>query len=75
MAQLNVYVPESLAQEIRRRARRAGKSLSQFISALVSKQSEIKPQWPKQFFTTVIGGWQGKLPTIPRPIPEEREAL
>lgn len=75
MAQLNVYVPEPLAEEIRRRARRAGKSLSQFISTLVQKQADVKSQWPKRFFTKVIGGWQGKLSTIPRPIPEEREAL
>jgi metal-responsive CopG/Arc/MetJ family transcriptional regulator len=74
MAQLNVYVPDKLAEEIRKMAKREGKSLSAFLVDLV-RQRLGGERWPKGFFTEVVGRWKGEFPEVKRPPPEEREGL
>lgn len=75
MAQVNVYITDSLAAEIRRQARRAGSSLSQYISGLLQRRAAPVSAWPQDFFTAVLGKWQGRFPTIDRPPADEPDVL
>lgn len=74
MAQLNVYVPDSVVKEIRREAKRAGSSLSRYIGRLLERRVEKPAKWPKGFFRSVVGQWQGSVAPIDRPPPDEQDA-
>jgi hypothetical protein len=74
MAQLNVYGPDELAEEIRKMAKRESKSLSAFLVDLVRQQLGGE-RWPKGFFKEVVGQWKGEFPEVQRPPPEERSRL
>ena len=58
MPQLYLYVPDDLAEEIRRRAEAQGTSASRFLCELVRR--EIRRGWPEGFFEKVPGKWRGK---------------
>ena len=58
MPQMHLYVPEDVAQEIRRRAKNKGISTSRYLEDLVAK--EISFGWPKDFVEEVLGGWKGE---------------
>ena len=75
MSQLNVYVPDDLAKEIRHKARESGESISKFLSRLFRKEIGKKKGWDKNFFTKIVGGWKGDLPEVERPSPEARDSL
>lgn len=75
MSQLNVYVPDDLAKEIRRKARESGESISRFLSRLFRKEIGKKKEWHKNFFTKIVGGWKGDFPPVERPTSEDRDPL
>ncbi len=58
MPQLHLYVPETTAAEITRRAEMAELSVSQFLAGLVRR--EVSSDWPDDFFKDVVGGWKGE---------------
>ena len=58
MPQLHLYVPESEAAKLRRRAKRKGMSLSRYLAQVVRKEDEN--DWPSGFFEEVVGGWRGE---------------
>ena len=58
MPQLHLYLPKDTAEEVKRRARAKRVSVSSYLAELV--QSRIVDDWPDDFFTSVVGGWQGK---------------
>ena len=58
MAQLHFYVPDRVAEEIRRRANAARTTTSKFIAELVTR--EIEGGWPPGFFEEVVGSWEGE---------------
>ena len=58
MPQLHLYVPESDAAELRKKAKRRGMSLSRYLAQLVRKEGE--KDWPPGFFEEVVGGWHGE---------------
>lgn len=58
MPQLHLYVPESEAAELRKKAKRKGMSLSRYLAQLVRKDS--RNDWPRGFFEEVVGGWRGE---------------
>jgi hypothetical protein len=75
MPQLHCYVPKEVAEELRRRARSEGTSVSGFLGALVRREVGAQ-DWPEGYFERVVGGWQGEpLERPPQPSPEVREAL
>lgn len=74
MSQLNIYVPEEIEKKIRKAAKNEGKSLSSFLTDLIRSKFTTNT-WPKNFFSSVVGGWQGELTEITRPLPQEREEL
>ena len=74
MAQLHLYLPEELAQEVRRRASDRGLSVSAFLAELVRNQ--VADEWPDGYFEAVIGGWKGEALERPRSLElEKREEL
>lgn len=58
MPQLHVYVPKSLAEEVRRRAQALGISVSRYLGQLVRR--EVASEWPEGWFDEVVGGWKGE---------------
>ena len=74
MPQLHLYVPQNVANEIKRRAQAKGISVSKYLAEVVRR--EVSEEWPGGFFSKVVGGWSGE--TIVRPPQgdfEEREPL
>jgi len=53
VAQLNLYVPDELAAQLKRAARRAGLPLSAYVRSVLSKGSEGR--WPAGFFERTCG--------------------
>lgn len=74
MSQLNFYVPDDIEEQIRSAAQREGKSISLYISDIIKSKLPSK-SWSKEFFSGVVGKWEGEFPTIERPLPQEREEL
>jgi hypothetical protein len=56
--QLHFYVPQTVAERVRREADAASLSISQYLAEVVKR--ELRPQWPEGFFEDVVGGWQGE---------------
>ena len=59
MPQMHLYVPEALAQTVRRLAGEKGMSVSRYLAELVRHQ--ISDDWEEGFFEAVVGGWIGEL--------------
>lgn len=72
MPQLNFYVPQTLADELRRRARSRKIPVSRLISEIVRK--EVHPAWPPGWRET-FGSWKGEFPEIDDPVPEPIEPI
>jgi hypothetical protein len=73
MPQVTIYLPDELESAIRKKAKRAKKSLSAYIADLASK-SVAPRQWPKGF-DDLYGSWCGPPPEIEDPPPIERSPL
>lgn len=74
MSQLNIYVPNELENIIRQEAQNKGKTLSAYLAEIIKSHFK-REKWNKNFFTQVVGGWQGSFPEIEKQLPEEREGL
>ena len=74
MAQLNIYVPNTLEKTLRLHAKKKRKSLSAYLAEVLAREFATAPSWPKDYFTKVLGNWQGDFPEIDRPLPEDRES-
>lgn len=57
MPQLHLYIPDSVADEVKRRAQAAGLSTSRYLAEIVKR--EVSTEWPDGFFVDIVGGWQG----------------
>ena len=56
--QMHCYVPDSIAEAIRRRARARGIPVSRYLAELVRR--EVSGGWPEGYFEAVVGKWQGE---------------
>lgn len=74
MSQLNFYVPDELEDQIKKAAKKEGKSISAFLSDLVKSKFNSKT-WSDDFFSNIVGGWAGDFPEIKRPKPQKRDEL
>ena len=70
MPQMHFYVPEALANELKRRALASGKSTSRYLADLV--RSQIDSGWPAGYTTEVLGCWNGEPLERPPPLEVER---
>ncbi|MBK8997609.1 MAG: hypothetical protein IPM35_17915 [Myxococcales bacterium] len=68
--QLHLYLPDAVAEEVRRRAEARGVSVSRYLAELVAR--EVHGGWPDGFFEKVVGKWEGEL--LERPAQGELES-
>ena len=73
MAQLNFYVPDDTEEEVRRRAKAQGVSISAYLAGLVKEELGAQHNWPAGFFENVIRCWQGEFPEVEDNPAQERE--
>ena len=74
MAQMHLYLPDDLAEEVKQRAKSRGLTVSAYLAEMV--RSQMTDQWPKDFFSKVVGGWVGKPLERPEQPPfEQREDI
>lgn len=72
MPQLHLYLPDHLAEQVRRNAAAAGESVSRYLAEIVKR--EVADGWPAGYFESVVGGWQGDpLERPPQGKPEVRD--
>ena len=73
MAQLHFYIPDSIADEIKLKAKHAHVSLSKYLAELVKR--EVVNQWPEDYFD-YFGQWEGeRLQRSTQGVFESRETL
>jgi hypothetical protein len=73
VAQLTIYMPDEVAEQVRKAARRAHLSVSSYLTELASRS--LKPrQWPEGF-AGLYGSWEGDFPEPEDAPPTEPEAL
>jgi hypothetical protein len=73
MGQVTIYLPEAVLARVRRRAEKAGKSVSAYIAELVEPARE-SGRFPKGF-AALYGSWEGNLDAPDDPPPDEPGAL
>ncbi len=74
MPQLHFYVPDEVAERIRREAEAAQLPVSRYLASLVKR--ELLNEWPERFFEEVVGAWQGApLERIDPGAAEQRDPL
>jgi hypothetical protein len=73
MAQVTIYLPDDLAERLRREAKRSGRSLSAYIAELAERKPPRR-KWPPGF-ERLYGSWQGSFPEIEDLQPDDREPL
>lgn len=71
MAQVTIYLPDEVARDVRARARRAGKSLSAYLTELARGRTAARDDaWPKDFLE-LLGSWEGAFPIPDDPPPSD----
>lgn len=73
MPQLHLYLPDDVADEVRRRAASRGLTVSRFLVEIVSR--EVSMGWPPGWFDRVVGGWKGELERPPQGVDAPRQEL
>jgi hypothetical protein len=75
MTPLHCYVPDSLAEQVQRRANQAGLSLSRYLTELIKRDVATETAWPEAYFDN-LGKWEGtRLERPEQPPLEERLEL
>ncbi|MCB1875789.1 MAG: hypothetical protein KDH88_07440 [Chromatiales bacterium] len=73
MSQLHCYVPDDLADKLKKKADAANLPVSKYLALLVKR--EVEQQWPDDYFLC-FGGWQGeRLERPPQGDFEQRESF
>jgi len=73
MAQVTIYLPDELAERLRRQAKKEGQSLSAFVAALATG-NRSRTRWPAGF-AKLFGSWEGEFSEIEDLTIEEPEPL
>jgi hypothetical protein len=68
VAQLNLYVPDDLADDLKRAARKAGLPLSRYIRSLL--ESGTQQKWPAGFLEHACGFLREPFPEPEDHLPE-----
>lgn len=74
MPQLHLYVPDTTAELLKRRAEERGLTLSKYLAEVAGREV-ANESWPEGFFENVLGAWEGEFHRAPQGIYEEREDL
>lgn len=71
MAQVTLYLPDKIADRLKRAATKSGQSVSAFVTALAAR--ELSPAtWPASF-EGLYGGWEGDFIVGPDAPPDHVE--
>ena len=70
MAQLNIYVREKAAENLRAEAAKVGVSLSGYVAMLLDRQRDT---WPEDYFARRCGFLKGEFAVPEDPLPEPVE--
>jgi hypothetical protein len=73
MAQVTIYLPDELAERLRREAKKAGTSLSGYIASIANRKPGRTGRWPVGF-EKLYGSWEGEFPEIEELPPDQRES-
>jgi hypothetical protein len=73
VAQVTIYLPDELAERLRRDAKRSGRSLSAYIAELAERKP-VRRKWPPGF-ERLYGAWRGTFPDIGELPVDEPEPL
>jgi hypothetical protein len=74
MPQLHFYVPDTVAEQIKRRAAQAGQPVSRYVAELVMR--DAGQGWPEGYFENLTGLSSDQSITYESPgPPEERQPL
>jgi hypothetical protein len=65
MAQLHFYIPDTVAEEIKKKAEKAHLSVSKYMAELAKR--EVEKQWPDDYFD-FFGMWHGEELQRPEPL-------
>ena len=74
MPQLHLYVPDTTAEFLKRKAEERGLRLSRYLAEVVGREVDDE-EWPEGFFEDVLGAWEGAFERAPQGFYEEREDL
>jgi hypothetical protein len=74
MPQLHLYVPDSVAETLKRKAEQAGLSMSRYLAELALRDAE-GGDWPAGYFEAVFGHEAEPLARPPEDEWREREEL
>jgi hypothetical protein len=74
MPQLNLYVSDAVARDLKRAAKKARKSLSAYVAERLTQKRETASKWPKEFLE-LEGSWEGRFPEPSDSPPDEIEPL
>jgi hypothetical protein len=70
MVQIEIEIPEDVANRLCERADRLGMTLPRYVAEIVGR--DVGAGWPPRFFEEVVGGWKGA--PLERPPQGELEA-
>ena len=74
MPQLHFYVPDEVAEQIKRRAAQAGQPISRYVAELVMRDAGVG--WPEGYFESIAGAARNdSIHYEPSSPPEERLPL
>ena len=73
MPQLHFYVPDAVAEQIKRRAAKARQPISRYIANLVRR--DAGQGWPEGYFESLTGAPEDTIHYEPSGLPEERLPL
>ena len=71
--QLNLYVPEKTARQLRARAKARGVPVSKYLASIVVRNAAAS--WPPHYFQNAVGAWQGDLKRPPQFHFEKRDSF
>jgi hypothetical protein len=74
MTQLHCYVPEEIAKQAQRRAKKSGLSLSRYLAELV-KRDATTSDWPPGYFDLFVSIEGAELTRAPQGEMEQRLEL
>lgn len=74
MPRLHLYVSDTTAELLRKKARRMGLTLSEYLAEVVGREVGVGGR-PEDSFGGVLGTWEGELRRPPQGSYEEREGL
>jgi hypothetical protein len=74
MPQLHLYLPDDLAERIKKKAGQEGLSLSKYLASIVTRDCGLD-EWPPGYFEKVVGKWKGNLERPPQGKLEKRDSF